>query len=80
MGARGLRSAAAPAALALLAVAASGHASSADPRLPAIALDWVHLLAAAVWVGGIALVVVVAALARVDDGFERLSGHQIRLA
>ena len=59
MGARGLRSAAAPAALALLAVAASGHASSADPRLPAIALDWVHLLAAAVWVGGIALVVVV---------------------
>jgi copper transport protein len=59
MGARGLRAAAAPAALSLLAVAGSGHASSADPRLPTIAVDWLHLLAAAVWLGGIALVVVV---------------------
>ncbi|MBA3264171.1 MAG: copper resistance protein CopC/CopD [Thermoleophilaceae bacterium] len=59
IAARGLRAAAVPAALSLLAVAASGHASSADPRLPTVALDWVHLLAAATWLGGIALVVVV---------------------
>jgi copper transport protein len=56
---RGQRAAAAPAALALLAVAASGHASSADPRVATVLLDWVHLLAGAVWLGGIALLVVV---------------------
>jgi copper transport protein len=59
MAARGLQAAAVPAALALGAVAASGHAASADPRLPTVMLDWVHLLAAAVWLGGIALVVIV---------------------
>jgi len=57
--ARRWRLAAVPAALALLAVAASGHASSAEPRGPAILLDWVHLLAASVWLGGIALIAVV---------------------
>jgi copper transport protein len=41
-------------ALAFLAIAISGHASSADPRLPAVATDWIHLVAAAVWIGGIA--------------------------
>ena len=56
---RGRRLGAAPAAMALLAVAASGHASSADPRAPAVLLDWVHLLAAAVWLGGIALIAAV---------------------
>ncbi len=44
---------------ALGAVAASGHASSASPRLLTIANDWVHLLAGAVWLGGIALIVLV---------------------
>lgn len=51
--------AAALAALALGAVAASGHASSADPRLPSVLMDWVHLVAGAVWLGGIALIVLV---------------------
>lgn len=45
--------------LALGAVAASGHAGSASPRLLAILNDWVHLLAGAVWLGGIALIVLV---------------------
>jgi copper transport protein len=40
--------------LALAALAVSGHANSADPRGLAIAVDFAHLLAAAVWVGGIA--------------------------
>lgn len=44
---------------ALGAVVASGHASSADPRVAAVAADWVHLAAAAVWVGGIALIALV---------------------
>ena len=59
MAARGWVLAGLPAALALGAVAASGHASSADPRLPTILLDWVHLLAGAVWLGGIALIAIV---------------------
>lgn len=53
------RIAAAMAVLALGAVAASGHASSASPRLLTIVNDWVHLLAGAVWLGGIALIVLV---------------------
>jgi copper transport protein len=59
MATRGSRVAALPAALALGAVAASGHASSADPRLPTILLDWAHLLAGAVWLGGIGLIAIV---------------------
>jgi len=59
LAAGGWRLAAAPAAAALLAVAASGHAASAEPRAPAILTDWVHLLAAAAWLGGIALIVIV---------------------
>lgn len=55
---RGARAAVAPAVLALGAVAASGHAASATPRVAAIAIDWLHLLAAAAWLGGIALIVV----------------------
>jgi copper transport protein len=46
-------------ALALLGIAASGHASSAAPRGPSVLNDWLHLLAGAVWLGGIALIVVV---------------------
>ncbi|MGH3993554.1 MAG: copper resistance CopC/CopD family protein, partial [Pseudonocardiaceae bacterium] len=40
-------------AIAFLAIAVGGHANSADPRLAAVATDWIHLVAAAVWVGGI---------------------------
>jgi copper transport protein len=47
-------SAAATLALALLTIALSGHANSADPRGLAVLTDWIHLLAATVWIGGIA--------------------------
>ena len=43
------------AVLALGALAASGHAGSADPRVPSILNDWLHLVAGAAWLGGIAL-------------------------
>jgi copper transport protein len=46
--------AAAWAALGLLAVAVGGHANSAEPRALALGTDWLHLVAASVWVGGIA--------------------------
>jgi copper transport protein len=52
------RLAAAGVVLALGAVAASGHAGSAEPRVPSILNDWLHLLACSAWVGGIALLVV----------------------
>ncbi len=48
------RSAAASCAAAFLAVALSGHADSADPRALAVMTDWIHLMAAAIWIGGIA--------------------------
>lgn len=59
LSARRPRLAALAAVAALGAVVASGHADSADPRLAAVAADWVHLVAAAVWVGGIALIALV---------------------
>ena len=40
--------------LAFAALALSGHANSADPRVPAVLADWAHLAAGAVWAGGIA--------------------------
>jgi copper transport protein len=46
--------AAAAAALAFLAIALSGHANSADQRALAVMTDWIHLIAGAIWVGGIA--------------------------
>ena len=49
------RAAAAAAVLALGAVAASGHAGSADPRVPSILNDWLHLVSGALWLGGVAL-------------------------
>ena len=60
--------------LALGAIAASGHAASATPRLPSILNDWLHLVAASVWLGGIALLVMVwgPALRRADQP-ERLA-------
>lgn len=45
------------AAVALAAIALSGHANSAEPRLAAVANDSVHLAAGAVWTGGIAQIV-----------------------
>ena len=52
--ARARAAAAALAVLALGALAASGHAGSADPRVPSILNDWLHLVAGAAWLGGIA--------------------------
>ena len=51
------RAGASSAALALGALALAGHADSASPRAVAVATDWIHLLAAAVWLGGIGLMV-----------------------
>jgi copper transport protein len=50
------RAASATALLALASVVVSGHADSAHPRGIAVGADLLHLAAAAVWVGGIALV------------------------
>ena len=44
--------------VALGAVAVGGHADSASPRWLALLTDWLHLVAAAVWIGGIAQIVV----------------------
>ncbi|MGH2988629.1 MAG: copper resistance CopC/CopD family protein, partial [Solirubrobacterales bacterium] len=53
--ARSMRVAAAVAvALAFLTIALSGHANSAEQRSLAVVTDWVHLVAAATWIGGIA--------------------------
>lgn len=52
-----LRVAAGAVALSVGAIAFSGHAGSAQPRVAAIVNDWAHLLAGAVWLGGIALLV-----------------------
>jgi copper transport protein len=41
-------------AIAFLAVAISGHANSADPRGLSVFTDWLHMVAAAAWIGGIA--------------------------
>jgi copper transport protein len=62
------RTAAALSVLALAAVAASGHAASAEPRLPSLLNDWLHLTAGAAWLGGIALLALVwaPALRRAD--------------
>jgi copper transport protein len=59
MARRRPRWAAAAVAVALLGIAASGHASSATPRAPSILNDWLHLASGAVWLGGIGLIVLV---------------------
>ncbi len=53
------RWAAIAAVVALGGIAASGHAASASPRALNVLNDWVHLLAGAIWLGGIALIVAV---------------------
>ena len=42
--------------IAFMAIALSGHANSADARAAAVLTDWMHLVAASVWIGGIAQV------------------------
>lgn len=44
-------------AVAFMTIALSGHANSADPHLAAVLTDWTHLVAASVWIGGIAQIV-----------------------
>lgn len=44
---------------AFAAVAASGHAASASPRALSIVNDWLHLIAGAVWLGGLAFILLV---------------------
>jgi copper transport protein len=57
--ARSMRVAAAvAAALAFLTITLSGHANSAEPRSWAVLTDWIHLVAAAVWIGGIAQIAI----------------------
>lgn len=34
------------------AIALSGHANSADPRAVSLITDWMHLVAASIWIGG----------------------------
>lgn len=34
------------------AIALSGHANSADPRAVSLITDWMHLIAASIWIGG----------------------------
>ena len=41
-------------AVALYGIALGGHAAAADPRALAVGTDWIHLLGAVVWSGGIA--------------------------
>jgi methionine-rich copper-binding protein CopC/putative copper export protein len=45
---------------ALGAVALSGHAGSAEPRVPSILNDWVHLASGALWLGGLGMIVLAA--------------------
>ncbi|MGH2953314.1 MAG: copper resistance CopC/CopD family protein, partial [Solirubrobacterales bacterium] len=54
--------------VAFLTIAVSGHAYSAELRGPAVLTDWLHLLAGAVWIGGIAQVALawVPLVSRVD--------------
>ncbi|WP_430788947.1 copper resistance CopC/CopD family protein [Virgibacillus flavescens] len=35
-----------------------GHAIAQEPLLPTVILDWIHLIAAAIWVGGLTLLVI----------------------
>jgi copper transport protein len=42
-----------PVAAAMLALAGAGHANAVDPRSLGIAVEWVHLLSAGMWAGGI---------------------------
>ncbi len=62
------------AALALGALALSGHADSASPRGLAVVMDWLHLLGGTIWLGGIAV------LALLWLPALRAGGHELRRA
>lgn len=47
------------ATLALGELALSGHADSASPRALAVLVDWIHLLAGALWLGGVAVIALI---------------------
>lgn len=49
------------------AIAFSGHANSADPRVVSLVTDWLHLVAASVWIGGMALMAITVRSARRDS-------------
>lgn len=55
---RSTRIAAALGAASLAAIAFGGHATGFSPALPAVISDWLHLLAGAVWIGGLSLVAI----------------------
>ncbi|MGH2993455.1 MAG: copper resistance CopC/CopD family protein [Solirubrobacterales bacterium] len=60
--------------LAFLTIALSGHANSADPRSWAVVTDWIHLVAASIWIGGIAQIALAWIPAiRALDGESRLT-------
>jgi copper transport protein len=64
--------------LALGALALSGHAESASSPALAVAVDWVHLIAGAIWLGGIAMLALVwvRRLRQVDGDIRRaVMGH-----
>ena len=65
--------------LALGAIAASGHAASATPRLAAIANDWLHLVGGALWLGGMAFIAAVwgPSLRRGGDGARRAVARHV---
>lgn len=50
---------------AILAPAVSGHAGQTSPRGLAIPVDWIHIAAGAVWIGGLIGLLVIAATHRV---------------
>jgi copper transport protein len=56
---------------ALLVPGASGHAAQTSPRALAVALDWIHLAAGSVWLGGLLGLLV---LWRSLPGGERVAG------
>ncbi len=73
LASRARRAAAVVLLAALGGIAVAGHANSASPRALALLSDWAHLVAATVWVGGIAQIAVtwlpaVRALSPVDRG------------
>ena len=53
MARRSATAAAVVVAVALVAIAQGGHAAGAPPAGVAVLTDWVHLVAAAIWIGGL---------------------------
>jgi copper transport protein len=64
--------------ISFFAIALGGHANSAEPRALAVATDWVHLLAGAIWIGGIAqLALFWLPLARTDRELSRAAMRSV---